>query len=288
MAGERIVQNIEVKINMDITVPNRTNSIKQDMTVGEKYALNVLKADPDGGHEVELEFLSMRMKMEQGGKTMMDYDSTEKPSNDRKDPALVQIEQAFHNVIGAKIQFFLDASNQVERIEGADDLTARFAAGGRAGSDAGIQSMFNQETLKQMISGQHLPPKPVQPGDTWPVQMDLAMGQLGTVSIVYTFTMAGWEMHGTRNCARLEFQGTMKSKADTSSLPGRMSMSIQDGDSSGVSWFDPELGLVIDTRMDQNLTMNMSIPITVRGKKTAQTMATVMKQAINVKLDSVK
>jgi hypothetical protein len=230
----------------------------------------------------------MRMKMVQGSRTLVDYDSEKKLSNDPKQRELAAMEKIFQKIIGAKIQFYLDASNQVERIDGVDALMSRLAAGGQTDAAASLKSMFNEDTLKQMISGQHLPPKAVQPGDTWPVHIDMAMGQLGTMSTDYSFNLASWEKHGVRNCARLEFQGTMKSKSDAGALPSGMTMSVQDGDSSGVSWFDPELGLVIETTMNQNLKMTMSIPMKVMGKAADQTMSMLMKQAITVKLESVK
>jgi len=110
-AGERIVQVLDVKMNMDISGASLPNPIHQDMAIGEDYALNVLSADANGGHEVEMEYLGIRMKMAQGGKSMIDYDSRKKSSADGKVPQLATVEKMFQNVIGAKIQFFLDTSN---------------------------------------------------------------------------------------------------------------------------------------------------------------------------------
>jgi len=287
-AGERMVQDMDMKMNMEISVPNQPAPIHQDITMGEQYALKVLNTQPDGGREVELEFLSMRMTVAQGGKTLIDYDSGKKASANPRQPDLAAIEKTFQSIIGAKIQYYLDASNQVERIEGVDALMNRLSAGGRADAAASLKSTFSEDTLKQMISGQHLPPHPVQPGDSWPVDVDVSLGQLGTMSTDYTFNFASWEKHGVRNCARLEFQGALKSKSDAGALPSGMTMSVKNGDSSGVSWFDPELGLVVETVMNQNIDMIMTIPMRVQGKTTTQTLTTAMKQAITVKLESVK
>jgi hypothetical protein len=67
-------------------------------------------------------------------------------------------------------------------------------------------------------------------------------------------------------------------------------MTILDGNSSGVSWFDPELGISIDATINQDLKMAMTIPMNGRGKPAArtQTMTNIMSSAINMKLDSVK
>jgi len=286
--GEHIAQSLAVKMNMEISGANLPNPIHQDMTLGEDYGLNVLSADANGGHEVEMEFLGIRMKMEQAGKAMVDYDSAKKSPNATKDPALAAVEKMFQNVVGAKIQYFLDASNQVQRIEGVDALTSQLATGGRADSANNMKSMFSDDSLKQMIGGQHLPPKPVQPGDSWPVQMDIAMGDLGTMAMDYTFSFVRWETHGKRNCARLEFQGTLKSKNLPEPTSTGVTISIQDGDSSGVSWFDPELGMVIETIMNQDMSGNITVPMNGRAKNATQTLTTVMKQAITMKVESVK
>ena len=149
--------------------------------------------------------------------------------------------------------------------------------------------MFNEGYLKQMVGdSRYLPSKPVQPGDTWPVQMDMSMGELGTMEMNYNITFQSWEQHGKRTCARLEFQGTVKNKPEPKSKPAGMTMTIQDGNSSGVSWFDPELGIVIETTINQDMKMTMTMPMNQRGKAVTQTMTNIMNQAITIKLDSVK
>jgi hypothetical protein len=107
----------------------------------------------------------------------------------------------------------------------------------------------------------------------------------------YGFTFQSWEQHGKRNCARLEFQGSIKSKPDQTPGAGGMTMSISVGNSSGVSWFDPELGIITETTLNQDMTMLMTMPINARGNAAAaktQTMTNLMSQIITIKLDSVK
>jgi hypothetical protein len=287
--GERIVQSLDFKVNSEMTVPNQPAPIKQDITMGQEYGLTVLKENPDGGHEVELEFLNVRMKMDQGGRTMVDYDSAKKSTGDKANPVATM----YQKIIGAKIQYFMDASNQVERVEGVDALVDRLTTGGAADMTAGFKSMFNEGYLKQIMDGgRYLPSKPVQPGDTWPIQMEMMMGPLGNMNIDNTVTFQSWEQRGKRNCARLEFQGTFKSSPGSDTKMAGMSMSISDGNTSGVAWFDPELGMVIDTTMNQDMKMNITMPVNRRGNAAAagkpQTITSTMKQVINIKLESVK
>jgi len=143
-----------------------------------------------------------------------------------------------------------------------------------------------------MSANRFMPPKPVQPGDTWPVKQSFSMGPLGNMEMDFDCTFQSWEMHGKRNCARIEFQGTTKSTPGTNTTPAAMSMTILDGNSSGISWFDPELGITIDTTMNQDITMVMNMPVNARAKAGAasrmQTITNQMSQVMNIKLVSVK
>lgn len=287
--GERVVQEMDMKQNMELNIPGQPAPIKQDMTMGQQFGLTVLNETPDGGHEVEMEFLSARMGSTMGGKTLLDYDSSKTASGDNTNPVAAM----FGKIIGSKIQFFLDASNEVQRIEGVDALVERMTSGGQVASLAPFKSMFNEGYFKQMMSANRfMPPKAVQPGDTWPVQMEFPMEPLGIMVMNYTFTFESWQMHGKRNCARMEFQGTITTKPDPSSKPTGMSMSIVDGNTSGVCWFDPEIGKTIDTSMNQDMKMVIKMPMPSRGKSGAapqiQSMTNQMNQVITVKLVSVK
>jgi hypothetical protein len=174
----------------------------------------------------------------------------------------------FGKIVGSQIQYFLDASNEVERIEGVDELVNRLSSGAQADGFASFrESMFSKDRFKQIMSvNRYMPPKAVQPGDTWPVKQSFELGPLGTMVMDFDGTFQRWEMHGKRNCARLEFQGTIKSTPAANANPTGLSMTITDGDFSGVSWFDPELGITIDTTINQDVKMVMNMPANLWGK----------------------
>jgi len=283
------VQDMDMKMNMELSIPGRPAPMKQDMTLGQEYGLAVLKETPDGGHEVEMEFLNARMSIAMGGKTM-DYDSAKKTSADKANP----MANMFEKLVGSKIQYFLDASNEVERIEGVDELENRLSSGSQADGLAPFrESMFSKGRFKQIMSANRfMPPKPVQPGDTWPNTQSFEMGPLGTMTMDFNSTFQSWEMHGKRNCARIESQGSIKSTPGTNATPTALSMTISEGDFTSVSWFDPELGITIDTTLNEDIKMVMNIPTNQRGKAGAagqmQTITNQMKQVITIKLVSVK
>jgi len=52
----------------------------------QEYGLTVLKENPDGGHEVEMEFLSAQMGMVMGGKKLARLRFGKKSSADKANP----------------------------------------------------------------------------------------------------------------------------------------------------------------------------------------------------------
>jgi hypothetical protein len=287
--GERIVQDMDLKQTSEISIPGQPAPMKQDSTMGMQYGLTVLQATPDGGHEVEMEFLSARMKTTMGGRAVLDYDSTRKSTTDKPNP----LAGIYGKIVGSKIQFFLDATNGIERIEGVDEMMSRLQAGATPADLAPLKSMYTEGYFKQLMqANQYMPSKPVQPGDTWPVQIEMPLGMMGNLELNFDFTFTSWEMHGKRNCARLEFTGTIKSTPDTNASPTGMSINILGGDSSGISWFDPEIGKTIDTTMNQDLDIAIRVPMNQlgnrRGAGQMQNLTNQITQFQNIKLLSVK
>lgn len=279
--GERLVQDLVLTQVMAISIPGRLEPLQQNVAIGEKYSLTVLNADPDGTHELEMQFLSARISLP-SGRRQIHYDS-EKDSGST-DP----IAKVLSQIIGAKIQYYLDASNNVERMEGADKLADQISGGGTA--TAALKNIFNENSFKQLMSyARFIPPNPVQPGDTWPVQIQTASDALGTITQNFSFTFARWEQHGERNCARLEFSGTMQS--GTNPLPDHtdMTISMQDGTMTGVLWFDPEFGIVIDSQVDQDMTLLITIPRRSQNAtgSSMQVITNQLSQVLSFKLDSL-
>jgi hypothetical protein len=287
--GERIVQDMDMKQTSEISIPGQPAPTKQDTTMGMEYGLTVLLATPDGGREVEMEFLSARMKTTVAGRTRLDYDSTRKSTTGKPNP----LDGIYGKIVGSKIRFFLDATNGVERIEGVDEMMNRLQAGATPADLAPLKSIYTEGYFKQLMqANQYMPPKAVQPGDTWPVQIEVPVGMMGNLVLNYDFTLKSWEMHGKRNCARLEFSGTIKSTPDTNASPTGMSFNILGGDFSGISWFDPEIGMTIDTTMNQDINMVIRLPMNPGGNRGGagqmQNLTNQMTQVQNIKLSSVK
>ena len=284
--GEHMVQEFSMDQTMLMNIPGMAEPMKQDMTMGQRFSITVVNAEADGSHELEMKFLGAHVAMEMG-KMSMNYDSDKDSVADATNP----LTKVMAQIIGSKIQYFLDASNNVERIEGLKELRERISTGDRMGV---MRSMFNEDYFKRMMSlNQFLPPNAVQPGDSWPAEIQFPMGPMGTMDVNYHLTFKGWEKSGERNCARIEMTGDIKTEPGGSAGPMGMTMTIPKGTVTGVLWFDPEFGTAINSQMNQDMTMIMTMPKRTQpgmggGAGPTQSITNQLSQVINFKVDSLE
>jgi len=284
-AGRSLLQSVDAKVNFEMALPGKPEPMRQDIDLKQRYGFTVLKERPEGGREVELELLEAQMNMKQGDKVLLDYDSTERSSGRATNVAA----SAFGKLVGSRFRYLLDASNHVEKIEGIEEFKARMAS-----DTSGIKNTFSEEYFRNLMSmGRGLPPKPVEPGDKWPVKMEIPMGDLGTMIIDLTYTFEDWRLRNTRYCAAISFDGTITSKPGSSPKDKKMTMSIQNGKSWGETWFDLDMGMFVAMDMNQDMKMLMTManprpgsPST--GKSQTLNITNKMNQVIKMKLEAVK
>jgi len=285
--GNRYVQRMDVVQNIETTLPQAPKPMKQETGFGQDFALTVGDERPGGGTQLELEFLSIELDVSANGKQVMAFDSKGESLDDSKNPTTAM----FRGLVGAKFKFLLDASNRVEKVEGVKELMSKLSAKSPPQARGMIQGMLTDDYFKQMVDySKYLPSKPVKPGDTWKVQPEVTLGPLGTMIMDLNYTFKAWELHQKHKCALLEFSGTVKTKGKASAKG--MNLSIENGKSSGTNWFDPELGMMVDTAINQNMTLQMPVPqrgrvATNNAAATPQMMSILMNQKVNLKLVEV-
>lgn len=222
--------------------------------MGNQLGLTVLQETPNGGHELELEFLSARMGIKLGEDTMLDYNSTNPSAADQTNGEAVLSE-----IVGSKIRYFLDANNDPTRLEGVDELVQRIQSVPQADDRLGIKGFFNAAFFEQLTNANpFLPHRPVQPGDTWTSRVEYPVAGTGIEALDYTVVFQDWEMHENRRCARLEIQGIMKVKPDPNLKRDETTYRPRDGVLEGAAWFDPELGQIVES--DVNADINVDKP----------------------------
>src|SRR6185369_274350 len=108
----------------------------------------------------------------------------------------------------------------------------------------------------------------------------------GTLVLDLDFKFNAWEQREKRLCALLEFAGTMQSKAGETNTAMGGTMSIDHGTITGKVWFDPALGMAVESATDQILTMRMDFQGRGGGDggPGGGTMTNIMNQKVTVKL----
>jgi hypothetical protein len=285
-AGERIVREMDLKQKKEIHTPGKHGPDKYDVSMRTQYAFTVVSERPGGGRELDLAHLGFRVE-EDSGAYLWRYDSASKSTDGQP-----SIAEPFKIVIGSKIRYFLNANNQIERMEGVDELVNRLS--GHAGVKIGpgmiwdsqaldkvihritsgarqpivadiswLRRMFNEQYFRNKLGPWFLPAEAVQPGDTWNVSRELPMHKGNPVIFDCAVMFQSWEMRGQHICARLEFQGTEKTPTQTQSEAANNFFATTVGTFSGVEWFDSELGRGIETVWQNDFTVTWNRRVAV-------------------------
>lgn len=259
--------------------------IKQEMSQIQDYALSIVAETPDGGREIDFEFLRLKIDMKSGtpgGPMNMNFDSEAggEQSNGTQNPML----KGFQSMLGHKLKLFISPENKVVRIDGLDEMMAKLVAEVPPEAAQMTKSMYNADMLNRFVAPVGLPGKPAKPGDTWPVQFDQSLGPIGVLTTDSQFRFQNQESHEGRDCAVLVFSGSMRSKP--SAEPGMFGdmIKITNGESYGKSWFDPELGRFIDTSAQLSMTVNIDPSDMLGGGVEVPAMAMNITQQVSVKL----
>jgi hypothetical protein len=277
--GSRLVYRMEMKQSTEMQPPGAPQKVKQETNMTQEFAISSLKATDSGGRELELEIMSQKLEVKMNGATMMSLDT--KSPESASNPAFAAVTK----LVGAKLKYLTNADGGVEKMEDFDEFLAKAAAGSPPQVLEMLRGMLGDKNTSQIASlGNQLPAKPVKIGESWSRQTDLSLGAIGTFAISSKITFSGWEKRGDANCALLETEGTMSSKAGDK--PGLMGMKItfDSGKMSGKTWFDVANGRPLETAMHQEFNLKMEMPNPQGANKENIRMTMPMIQDIAMKL----
>lgn len=250
--GKRYKQRITIAQDQTMNVGERTMEMSMQQT--QDVAMSVLRSREEGGYEIEMEWLSMAMHMNMG-LMAISYDS-----NNPKD-ANNPLVDSIGLLVGSKVTFTLDSSNQIESVTGMDALMNKVMELEDLQAINMFKQMFSDDALKQMMNqgmAQGLPDHAVAVGDTWPYSAEMALGTMGMIHMKADYRFDRWEEHAGHRCALLTHTGTISMDPAADSNPMGLSMSITEGDSTGKTWFDPVLGQAVEIEAVQNMLLNLS------------------------------
>ncbi len=271
--GKRYVQRMEMEQGTETALPGSPQLMKQEMKQTQDVSLSVLKEREGGGRELEMEILGMMLVSKAGSREVLSFDSKKAASSDAGKP----MAPTLRKLVGSRIKFLTDVSGKIEGVEGFKEVLDRISEGSSALEQGMIKGMFSEDNFKEMDSAaQGLPDKPVKIGDTWPIKVEMALGPLGSVVLNSQYTFKGWELHHDHKCVLLEFTGVLTAVSGPGAADG---MAIDNGKTSGKMWFDPALGMVIDTVAKQG----MSIKVKTQGQSfTTKVNSTVSNTLVKI------
>lgn len=247
--GQRMVTQVTIDTKQEITGAP-TGPMKQIIGQVQEMAVDVVRELDGGGRDIELRFLTMKMDMKMGSISVLNYDSDKRASSPAN-PLTGMLDK----LAQARLYVELDASGDVVEVEGLEDLMKGMTGPGMGASM--LEGMFNKDSVKQMgVVPQGLPGKAMKVGDQWPYEIELKLGGMGTLVVAMNFTFSGMETKEDRNCAVLDYTGTMSTKPAGGNSP--VSMSITAGAMKGKTWFDPEAGMVVAGTAERSLKMKVS------------------------------
>jgi hypothetical protein len=225
-----------------------------------------------------MEFLSNEMEVKMGEQVVLSFDSKESGKNDAQNP----ISAPFRKMIGTKVRMEMNADGSVAKVD-LDDWQKSVVGDDPGGAGAMLSQQFNEGTFRQMAGwAMALPKKPVQVGDTWPFVLDVPAGPMGKITVDSKITFKGMEDRQQHHCAALASTGTFKGSGLEGSPMGKMS--INNGTLKGTSWFDPDLGAMVETVSDQLMVLKGDMPAQPGGNRPPASFTVELGQKIGLSL----
>lgn len=282
--SNRYVFRSEVMTSADMPRQGQAKTVPQETTLGLDYVITVSNVRSNGSRSLELELTSVQFDSVMGQTTLITYDSMNKVVGTDGN----QMAERLEKIIGSKINFQLSPSNKIMNVRGITEITDNLYSGGAARAQTLLRRLFTPQYLRQLIDFMVLPSNSVKIDDTWPGQMPLNSGPLvGSLTADVTYKFRGWQKHDDRNCALVEFSGTVKPRKAGGSKS--ITSNLENGIINGKTWFDPELGIVVETVSEQSATSKGSI----RWRRAStnappQSFTSTVRQQTSVKLVDVE
>jgi len=252
--GKRYIEHVESNQRSVMTSNTRPEPVPQTVSTSQEYAVDVAHAAERT--ELGVEFLSFAIHMTQGSQ-QLSFDSKETVTDTNQQ----QLAASVGKLVGQRVKFFMTPSNTVDEIEGAERLAQELTTNAPPQAQFILGGVINPSTLEHMVEIYHgLPDKPVSPGDSWPAQLEFSLGPLGTALLHATNTFTGWAEKNNTRCALIKYKGILERKTDSPPAPLGGIPEMRNGTLHGQSWFDPELGAMLESVTEQSMSILITFP----------------------------
>jgi RNA polymerase sigma factor (sigma-70 family) len=251
-AGKKYVMHSEDTQTTEMKQPEQPKPVKQVQKTTQNYNFSLVRELDNGGWQLQLEFEGLAREVSIGDRKAFSADSTQNSAQNAKNPVGARLRK----MVGARLQYFINANGKVEKMEGYQELVNR-VAGENPQEQAAFRDLFSENALKKCgsFAEDTTPRRVVKLGDSWAARLE-SPSNAGILNVDLKCTFKNWEQHADRKCMRIKFTGKFSPVAtpDTPSLPVR----IEKGRFSGDAWFDPELGMIVENAIDENMILKIT------------------------------
>jgi RNA polymerase sigma factor (sigma-70 family) len=208
IVGKKCELHTEVNRSSETKSSGQSQPVEQGLKWTQDFNIAALKELPEGGWQVELEFVNEAMDVSQAGHNVLSVDSAQSQAGNKSNPLAI-----LSALVGTRLEYFTDAAGRVQTVEGTNELTDHIAAVGTPQQRQIFYDLFGGDQLKNILSGEEwLPNRITKIGESWVVKNDVA-DPIGMVTVNLKFTFKNWEQHGDRKCAHIEGTGNVSSKS---------------------------------------------------------------------------
>jgi hypothetical protein len=178
---------------------------------------------------------------------------------------------------GARLEYFTDANGKVGNMNGYQELVTR-VAGNNPQEQAAFKDMFSQINLEKYgsVLEDTVPRRVVKLGDHWTMKLKVPSNG-GNLNLDIKCVFKNWEQRADHKCMHITYTGNISAEAGPGASTLRVK--IEKGTMSGDVWFDPELGMAVESVEDVDaqlkINQNGQIQTTPLNEKTRVTLVAV-------------
>ena len=254
---QRYVYHVDAITSTQVPRRNSSAMIRAEVSIGQDLAFSVTNVAPDGSKVVLMEVQAVTGELATDDVVKMSYDSQNQSGFLEENPLATRLQK----MIGARLVFHLTPENTVKRVDGTKEFNSKTSGSGplRGVASSVVNRFFNVPFFREIVEMSMLPKTPVKVGEEWKVTRPASGGLLGAGSMMETtYTFRGWQVHDGTNCARIDFTGAFRPPARTNqSVVRQVVASVvppnsEEGTVKGKSWYEPDVGLAVETIIEQN------------------------------------
>ena len=280
--GRKYFMRMDMTQTTKTEVPQMPDPVENQTVMTLEITMAVVDKAPDGSVELEIKHPSAKLEVEGMGQKLT-FDSSLDTQSDIGNP----IAPSIRAMTRSTFTCHLNADGTLDRVEGVEEMLE--AIKGQAGADAaaavgGMGESQIENWMKGYTQSDWMPGKPVRPGDTWTHDKTVTLGPMGDLRSKSRFRLSKWAKHRNRDCALIEFTGTVANRPAAEAASGVPKMSFRDLAIKGTTWFDPKLKACLDTQVRQTGDIDMEVP----GQDgSIQKITTSFDQNIRVRLTKI-